>query len=554
MIVRFFAHGDGSGQAAVDYLMAAEVPKFDGDRNRIKGATVRRDLLPECLHGNPDQMALLIDSDHRKWRYTSMVVAFADDDEPSEDEQQEVIASFEGAAFVGLAPDQTKTLWVRHAHMGNIELHCLVLRKELHNGRALNIAPPGAEPYFNAWRDFWNAKMGWADPGAIEHRRPLRDVVESRDRTKARNIINGLVIDEIEKGAIKDHADIRNYLQALEDDGLEIKPLTEKQIARRAKQDVQSKADGKSRPPGKRITMRLIGSTTSQDTFRLEDRIYHEQWTAAEYFAGQVAKEGRNAGERKPRATPDRVEELRCAMERAIGNRAEKNRERYGRPASNSKSATGQDEDADRGGTVGAGRNDAESGEGFELHTLEDGDAERRIIDVGGLRRSARRLRNLWRNEAGTADSGGSADSSGAEREQGHARHWRPWDRHTTSERRRDDRLPDRDTTRPHLYQEAVEEQLDERWTDAVGKRIIALRRRLFEADRAVGRTIEELWKTIGRLRAKLEQQAQPAASAMSGASLANGSSAPSGSVEILPEKHAGIVPKPSSTRSEIEI
>ncbi|MFT7047031.1 MAG: hypothetical protein ACJAYH_002315, partial [Celeribacter sp.] len=112
MIVRFFHHGDGSGQAAVDYLMASEVPKFDENRNRILGETVLRDPLPECLAGDSEQMALLIDSDHRKWRYTSLVVAFTNADAPSEDEQHEVISSFEEAAFADLAPDQFKTLWI----------------------------------------------------------------------------------------------------------------------------------------------------------------------------------------------------------------------------------------------------------------------------------------------------------------------------------------------------------------------------------------------------------------------------------------------------------
>ncbi|WP_281990752.1 hypothetical protein [Sulfitobacter geojensis] len=499
MIVRFFHHGDGSGQSAVDYLMAEEVPKFDVHRNRIKGATVKRDPLPECLDGDPEQMALLIDSDHRKWRYTSLVVAFADDDAPSDDEQREVMASFETAAFAGLATDQPKTLWVRHTHMGNVELHCLVLRRELHNGRALNIAPPGAERYFNAWRDYWNAKMGWADPEAVEHHRPLRDVIECKDRSELRSFINELVIGEIEKGAIADHADVRAYLQTLEEDGLEIKPPTEKQIARR-------KAKGKARLPDKRITLREVGSTTSVGTLRLEDRIYHEQWTAAEYFAGQAAKESLGAGQRKSRATPDRVEELRRAMEDAIGDRAEKNRDRYGGSSPNGTTNAQPDESSNRDGNVGARNDDTESGEGLELHTLEDGDAERLLIDVGGLRRSARRLRNIWRDEGGTTSGGGTANSAGSERESGDARHRRPWDHHTPSTRHRDDGLPDWNTDGPHLYQEALEEYEDERWSNAIRERITALRRNFAEADRAIRQTFDQLWRGVEELRARIRQ------------------------------------------------
>lgn len=291
MIMRFFHHGDGSGQAAVDYLMAREVPKFDKDRSRISGETVLRDPLPACLGGDPEQMALLIDSDHRKWRYTLLVVAFTNADSPSEDEQREVMYSFEEAAFAGLAPDQFETLWVRHTHMGNVELHCLALRKELHEGRALNIAPPGAHKYFNAWRDYWNAKMGWADPEALQHKRALRSVVENQGRAQIREAIHGMMIERIEGGEIHNHADVRAFLTTFEKDvGLEIKPLSDKQIARRERQEAEALVGGKPRPPDKRITMRQIGSTTSAGIFRLEDRIYHEQWTAAEYFAGKAAK------------------------------------------------------------------------------------------------------------------------------------------------------------------------------------------------------------------------------------------------------------------------
>jgi hypothetical protein len=336
--------------------------------------------------------------------------------------------------------------------------------------------------------------MGWADPEAEEHHRPLRDVIEGKDRKKLRDHINGLVIGEIEKGTITDHTDVRAYLRTLEEDGLEIKPLTEKQIARR-------KAKGKARPPDKRITLREIGSTTSAGTFRLEDRIYHEQWIAAEYFAGQTAKESLGAGQRKPRATPDRVEELRRAMEDAIGDRAEKNRDRYGRSASNISTVAQPDQSSNRDGTVVAQDDDAGGWECPKIHTLEDGDAERLIIDVGGLRRSARRLRNLWRDEPGTTSGDDTANSAGLERESGDARHRRPWDHHTPSTRRRDDGLPDWNTGGPHLYQEALEEYEDERWSDATRERITALRRNFVETDRAIGRTLEALRRGIEVLR-----------------------------------------------------
>ena len=126
MMVRFFTHGDGSGRAAVEYLLAEEVAAYTDDRKRIAGQTVRRDVLPEVLSGDPNLTRAMIDSNTRKWRYASGVVAFHADDDPSEAHQAAVMRDFEAAAFAGLERDQANILWVRHKHMGNVELHFLI--------------------------------------------------------------------------------------------------------------------------------------------------------------------------------------------------------------------------------------------------------------------------------------------------------------------------------------------------------------------------------------------------------------------------------------------
>ncbi len=154
MMVRLFTHGEGSGRAAVEYLLAKEVAAYTEDRKRIPGKTVRRDVAPEVLSGDPDLTCHLIDSNTRKWRYTSGVVAFHAEDNPSEAEQADIMRDFEKAAFAGLEADQANILWVQHQHMGNIELHFLIPRLELYGNRSFNPAPPGSERFFNAFRDY----------------------------------------------------------------------------------------------------------------------------------------------------------------------------------------------------------------------------------------------------------------------------------------------------------------------------------------------------------------------------------------------------------------
>ncbi|AXX98066.1 relaxase/mobilization nuclease domain-containing protein [Profundibacter amoris] len=297
MMIRFFAHGNGSGSAAVDYLLAEEVAAYDTQRHRIKGETVRRETLPEISGGDAELTRLLINNNHRKWRYTSGVIAFAASDAPTPDEQVQVMQGFEESAFAGMAEDQCNILWVRHQHMGNVELHFLIPRVELYDNRAFNAAPPGAEKYFNAFRDYWNALKGWADPQAPDRRRDLKTVFETADRAELREAIHTMVLQQIEAGDIRDHTDMRRYLETLADVGIEIKPLSEKQQERRAKQDALEAEGGKKRRRDTRITLRKIGGEGAKDTFRMEDRIYYEEWTADEYLAGKAARESTATGE-----------------------------------------------------------------------------------------------------------------------------------------------------------------------------------------------------------------------------------------------------------------
>lgn len=347
MMVRFFTHGDGSGRAAVEYLLAEEVAAYCEDRKRIAGQTVRRDVLPEVLSGDPELTRALIDSNTRKWRYTSGVVAFHAEDDPSEADQAAVMADFEKAAFAGLERDQANILWVRHKHMGNVELHFLIPRVELHGNRSFNPAPPGSEAYFNAFRDYWNARAGWISPEEPARKRMIKPVFDFGDRKSIKETIQTLIVQQIEVGDIRNHADVRAALAEL--DGLEFKPLTDKQLEKRRKADTEEARGGKPRRRDTRITMRVAGTSDSQNTFRLEDRIFHEDWTADEYFAAKPASEGRDANPRDRSADPGDVERLRAAFVASVERRAAKTHARYARVAKAERDDPRPDGQSDRG-------------------------------------------------------------------------------------------------------------------------------------------------------------------------------------------------------------
>jgi len=330
MMIRFFHHGDGSGAAAVDYLLAKEVTAYTDDRQRIENMTIRRSVLPQVLDGDPDLTRHLIDSNTRKWRYTSGVIAFHAEDEPSDDQQTAVMRDFEKCAFAGLEQDQANVLWVRHAHMGNVELHFLVPRVELYQNRSFNPAPPGSESYFNTFRDYWNARESWVSPKEPARKRMVKPVIDFGDRKQIKEAIQTLILQKIEAGELHSHKDVRAALEEL--DGFEFKPLTAKQQEKRCKADAEEERGGKRRRRDTRITMRVAGTNDSQNTFRLEDRIFHEEWTSDESLAARSASEGQEPIKCHGKASPRDIERLRTAFEASVARRAAKNHARYARP------------------------------------------------------------------------------------------------------------------------------------------------------------------------------------------------------------------------------
>ena len=114
MLIKFFG-GRGGGGGIANYLVDPTRPG-------------REDNAPEVLRGDIDQTRELIDSQDRKWTFTTGVISFAPTDAPSEKDQMRVMDDFERLAFAGLERDQYDITWVRHSHTGEgrVELHFLV--------------------------------------------------------------------------------------------------------------------------------------------------------------------------------------------------------------------------------------------------------------------------------------------------------------------------------------------------------------------------------------------------------------------------------------------
>jgi hypothetical protein len=315
MLPKFFSRGVGKGKGPVLYCTNIVVPAFDPvTRRAIRGEFVTRDPAPVVLRGDPDRTMMLIDSIDRKWKYTSGVIAFTVSDAPTAAEQELVMDDFEATAFAGLEREQYDILWVRHEHEGNVELHFVTPRMELTTQKALNIAPPGYEKTFDAWRDSLNFRFGWADPSAPE-RAKLVQQGDHHIKTDAARVKAGL------ERAADPKKDITDWLTARIGAGL---------VSDRAGVAASLGELGEITRQGKDYIS--VKPTGSDKAIRLKGVIYEQNFSAAEFSqrlsAATESKDGSRPG-RDGYIDESRAGEARRELESRLEGRAQYNRDRY---------------------------------------------------------------------------------------------------------------------------------------------------------------------------------------------------------------------------------
>lgn len=168
---------DADGDGVVTYMQDEYTWKAapDGGRERL-----RRVPPPEVLKGDAALMRQAIRATPFHHRYSSGVLSFERDDidvaafnagaPELRQRVSELIQAFEDAAYAGI-PEQHRppTFWTTHTHTGRLELNFCAPRAILAGDgrlRAINPHPPGNESrrLFDAFRDVWNCRHGWADP------------------------------------------------------------------------------------------------------------------------------------------------------------------------------------------------------------------------------------------------------------------------------------------------------------------------------------------------------------------------------------------------------
>jgi hypothetical protein len=151
--IKFLDHGKGSAAHASAYVL----DKLDHLGNVRAGVDV--------LRGDATTFNAVCDASPHLWKYTSGVIAWSKEDEPTNEQIQEVLNEFEKHAFSGLDQSQYHLFAVLHTDDdGSKHIHVLAPRLDIQSGKSLNIAPPRHEKHFDSLRDYFNTKYQWSRP------------------------------------------------------------------------------------------------------------------------------------------------------------------------------------------------------------------------------------------------------------------------------------------------------------------------------------------------------------------------------------------------------
>lgn len=156
MHIKFLDHGKGDASFASAYVL----DDYDHKGNLRAGV--------EVLRGDANTFNHACSANPHEWKYTSGVIAWSKDDNPTPDEIREVLDKFEDHAFAGLDKSQYHLFAVLHTDDdGSKHIHVLVPRMDLVSGKSLNIAPPLHHHHFDPLRDKLNLEKGWSRPDDI---------------------------------------------------------------------------------------------------------------------------------------------------------------------------------------------------------------------------------------------------------------------------------------------------------------------------------------------------------------------------------------------------
>ena len=203
MHIKFLNHGKGSAAHASAYVL----DELDHLGNVRAGV--------EVLRGDATTFNAICDASPHLWKYTSGVIAWSKEDNPTKEQIQEVLNDFEKHAFSGLDPSQYHLFAVLHKDDdGSKHIHVLAPRLDIQSGKSLNIAPPGHEKHFDSLRDYFNTKYQWSRPDDLLLTQTTQEPNHiAKLNAQAKNILTSQDLETLTKKQFCKTID--NYVQTL---------------------------------------------------------------------------------------------------------------------------------------------------------------------------------------------------------------------------------------------------------------------------------------------------------------------------------------------------
>lgn len=153
MIISTFKTGKGKSKGPLNYLLGND--KDNKPRNPA----------PVIIKGDRRLTEVLIDSNHRQYKYSSGAIAFRDNEKPTPQQLEKIISAFEKTFTPGLE-ERVPILWVKHEDKGNIELHFICPMQDSKTGKQFNICPPGNQ-FKQMFKDFQSLANDANDWGQV---------------------------------------------------------------------------------------------------------------------------------------------------------------------------------------------------------------------------------------------------------------------------------------------------------------------------------------------------------------------------------------------------
>jgi len=304
MYIKFTKHGKGSPRKATEYLL-----------NELDSKGEKRPHI-EILRGDAQTFVALTEGLDFDYRYTSAIIAWSKEDDPTPEQIQETLDAFEKHAFGGLNPTRYHMNAVLHiAQDGSKHVHILVPRVDLATGKSLNIAPPGHTGYFDKLRNYLNEKHCWSKPDDIallktaaslpDHVHAQRAAAKQIDftgktRDEKKELLTEIVRQRISAGVINDKKGVVSTLA-------EFGVIT--------------------RNNSKTVSVLLAGEIQA---LRMKGELYKDGFDFDSYAKARAGAEANLAASRKHEINPKRLARLNQRLQKASDARARIFADKYG--------------------------------------------------------------------------------------------------------------------------------------------------------------------------------------------------------------------------------